>query len=239
MEPLVKVAPKELQLVLNPDQKAKCDILVESFSNETVIYKMRVNDRSRYSVNPPAGVLGPQQSVTITITMAAYSQVPPDVYSCKDMFLLQTAVKPDTKLVDISEIWQTVSKKSIAEERIRVKLSIGSGNRWKEVKQRNVDEADRKKNTATTSLSQGVPKDPNYGKKQSLNTILKAQELGDILEKRTRECEELRAKVLACRGELDSAVKANKTSAERFFGVPLLHIVLMITISILSIRLLV
>mmetsp|Transcript_13282 Transcript_13282/g.40781 ORF Transcript_13282/g.40781 Transcript_13282/m.40781 type:complete len:240 (+) Transcript_13282:107-826(+) len=239
MESLVKLSPKEFQFVLTPDEPASCNVTIESFCNDPVIFKMMVTDKARFSVNPPAGLIAPHQTVNVTIKMMAYSQVPPDVYWCKDMFLLQTAVKPDTKYEDISEIWRAVSKKLIVEERIRVKLSIGSGNRWKEIKQRNLEEADRNKNTAGTFTTSGTPIKENNATNLMSSSDLKAQELAKVLEEKTRECEELRGRVMACKGELDAAASASKLDGQRYLGVPLLHVILMVSISILSIRLLV
>lgn len=93
MEDLVVASPKSFEFGLVPDVAALVNFRIESKSDASVLFRIKVTNPKRYSVNPPSGVISSKQVMTVAITMRGYSSLPPDVYACKDKFRLEVRLQ--------------------------------------------------------------------------------------------------------------------------------------------------
>mmetsp|Transcript_37491 Transcript_37491/g.149558 ORF Transcript_37491/g.149558 Transcript_37491/m.149558 type:complete len:155 (+) Transcript_37491:167-631(+) len=154
MEPLIKPSTKEMVFAITPDVPASFTVELESISELPVLFKLKLSKMERYSVNPPAGVVPPGQKIAVVIRMTAYSQIPPDVFSCRDRFRLETAPMPRTESADIAELWQEVPPKTTRFQLFPVKMVIGDDSRWKEIADKMEAEANLDKGRSTTTPSE-------------------------------------------------------------------------------------
>ncbi|KAL5208700.1 hypothetical protein ABZP36_033135 [Zizania latifolia] len=122
---LVSVYPEDLTFVFELDKPCYCNLKVVNNSEHHVAFKVKTTSPRKYFVRPNANIVQPWDSCSITITLQAQKEYPPDM-QCKDKFLIQSTrvaastdmdeIPPDTMLKNASiEEIQTIQR--LKEER--------------------------------------------------------------------------------------------------------------------------
>jgi len=239
MEALIKPSMKEMVFTVTPDVPASCTLELESISDLPVLFKLKLSKMERYSVNPPAGVVPPEQKIAVVIRMTAYSQIPPDVFSCRDKFRLETAPMPRTELADIAELWQEVPPKTTRFQLFPVKMVIGEDSRWKEIADKMEAEAnvDKGRSLATPSeASASLKSTTAYSGEELLKRRRRmANEIEKDISDRTVQINDLKRKIEASASNQDS----RDTAENSYMGVSGVQIILMLAITAFSIKLLI
>lgn len=129
---LISVHPEELNFEFELDKPSYCNLKVVNNTEHHVAFKVKTTSPKRYFVRPNTGVVQPWDSCTITVTLQAQKEYPPDM-QCKDKFLLQsTKVPPSTDIDEIpSDTFNKDGDKVIEECKLRVVYSTpqyGQGN---------------------------------------------------------------------------------------------------------------
>jgi hypothetical protein len=90
-------------------------------SDSYVAFKVKTTSPKKYCVRPNNGIVLPQSSADVTVTMQAQREAPPDM-QCKDKFLVQSVVAPDgSSPKDVSpELFSKESGKEVHEAKLRV-----------------------------------------------------------------------------------------------------------------------
>uniref|UniRef100_A0A7S3A1J7 MSP domain-containing protein n=3 Tax=Rhodosorus marinus TaxID=101924 RepID=A0A7S3A1J7_9RHOD len=198
MEPLIKPSTKEMVFAITPDVPASFTVELESISELPVLFKLKLSKMERYSVNPPAGVVPPGQKIAVVIRMTAYSQIPPDVFSCRDRFRLETAPMPRTESADIAELWQEVPPKTTRFQLFPVKMVIGDDSRWKEIADKMEAEAnlDKGRSTTTPSETSASVKSTTYSGEELLRRRRRmADEIEREISERSVQINDLKRKI--------------------------------------------
>ncbi|XP_066339370.1 vesicle-associated protein 1-2-like [Miscanthus floridulus] len=91
---LLDVDPPELQFPFVLDKQISCPLRLANRTDRTVAFKVKTTNPRKYCVRPNNGVVPPQSSCTVVVTMQAQKVVPPDL-QCKDKFLVQSVVVSD------------------------------------------------------------------------------------------------------------------------------------------------
>ncbi|XP_020599184.1 vesicle-associated protein 2-1 [Phalaenopsis equestris] len=99
--PLISVHPEELTFEVKLDEPAYCNLKVVNNTEHHVAFKVKTTAPKKYFVRPNASVVQPWDSCTITVTLQAQKQYPPDM-QCMDKFLIQSTKVPPS--IDIDEI---------------------------------------------------------------------------------------------------------------------------------------
>lgn len=98
---LISVYPEELSFEFELEKPSYCNLKVVNNTEHHVAFKVKTTSPKKYFVRPNTSVVQPWDSCTVTVTLQAQKEYPPDM-QCKDKFLLQsTKVPPST---DIDEI---------------------------------------------------------------------------------------------------------------------------------------
>nr|CAB3447402.1 unnamed protein product [Digitaria exilis]CAB3450543.1 unnamed protein product [Digitaria exilis] len=108
---LISVYPEELTFLFELDKPCYCNLKVVNNSEHHVAFKVKTTSPRKYFVRPNASIVQPWDSCTITITLQAQKEYPPDM-QCKDKFLIQSTkvaastdmdeIPPDTMLKNAS-----------------------------------------------------------------------------------------------------------------------------------------
>lgn len=121
---LISVHPEELNFEFELDKPSYCNLKVVNNTEHHVAFKVKTTSPKRYFVRPNTSVVQPWDSCTITVTLQAQKEYPPDM-QCKDKFLLQsTKVPPSTDIDEIpSDTFNKDGDKVIEECKLRVVYS--------------------------------------------------------------------------------------------------------------------
>ncbi|XP_051132544.1 vesicle-associated protein 1-3-like isoform X2 [Andrographis paniculata] len=86
-----------------------------------MIAKVKTTNPKRYSVRPNAGIISPNSVCSITVTMQAHKEAPPDM-QCRDKFLIQSAIAPHgaTNKDVTQEMFNRRDEKNTGEFKLRV-----------------------------------------------------------------------------------------------------------------------
>lgn len=98
---LISVHPEELTFEVELEKPAYCNLKVINNNEHYVAFKVKTTSPKKYFVRPNTSVVQPWDSCTITVTLQAQKEYPPDM-QCKDKFLLQSTKVPPT--IDFDEI---------------------------------------------------------------------------------------------------------------------------------------
>lgn len=90
-------------------------------TDEYIAFKVKTTNPKKYCVRPNSGIVLPGSSCSVTVTMQAPKEIPPDM-QCKDKFLLQSVIAPNAATnKDISpELFNKEDGKVIEEIKLRV-----------------------------------------------------------------------------------------------------------------------
>ncbi|KAL0923299.1 hypothetical protein M5K25_007350 [Dendrobium thyrsiflorum] len=98
---LISVHPEELTFEVELEKPAYCNLKIVNNSEHHVAFKVKTTSPKKYFVRPNISVVQPWDSCTITVTLQAQKEYPPDM-QCKDKFLLQSTKVPPT--IEFDEI---------------------------------------------------------------------------------------------------------------------------------------
>ncbi|KAH7687541.1 Vesicle-associated membrane-protein-associated protein [Dioscorea alata] len=98
---MISVNPEELTFEFELEKPSYCNLKVVNNTEHHVAFKVKTTSPRKYFVRPNTSVVQPWDSCTITVTLQAQNEYPPDM-QCKDKFLLQsTKVAP---VADVDEL---------------------------------------------------------------------------------------------------------------------------------------
>ncbi|CAL5020571.1 unnamed protein product [Urochloa decumbens] len=125
---LISVYPEELTFLFELDKPCYCNLKVVNNSEHHVAFKVKTTSPRKYFVRPNASIVQPWDSCTITITLQAQKEYPPDM-QCKDKFLIQsTKVAASTDMDEIPpDTFNKEPEKVIEEMKLRVVYTLPSG----------------------------------------------------------------------------------------------------------------
>ncbi|KAJ7558140.1 hypothetical protein O6H91_04G026000 [Diphasiastrum complanatum] len=118
---MLSVQPGELQFPFELKKQISCSLRLVNNTNSYVAFKVKTTSPKKYCVRPNTGVVLPQSSSDITVTMQAQREAPPDM-QCKDKFLVQSVIAPHgTTAKDVSQdLFNKEIGKEIHESKLRV-----------------------------------------------------------------------------------------------------------------------
>ncbi|XP_009389057.2 vesicle-associated protein 1-3 [Musa acuminata AAA Group] len=118
---LLKIHPSELKLPFEVKKQSSCCMQLTNKTDHYVAFKVKTTSPKKYSVRPNMGVVLPKSTISITVTMQAHKEVPPDL-QCKDKFLVQSVVADDGATTkDITaEMFNKAPGKDVEEFKLRV-----------------------------------------------------------------------------------------------------------------------
>lgn len=118
---LISVHPDELAFEFELEKPSYCILKVANNTEHHVAFKVKTTSPRKYFVRPNNSIVQPWDSCTITVTLQAQKEYPPDM-QCKDKFLLQSTKVPPSS--DIDEIppdtFNKTGDKVIEELKLRV-----------------------------------------------------------------------------------------------------------------------
>ncbi|XP_076928423.1 vesicle-associated protein 3-1-like [Bidens hawaiensis] len=88
---LVSVDPLELKFPFELYKQMQCLLQLTNKIDKHVAFKVKTTDPKNYCVRPNVGVILPQSTSEITVTMQAQKKAPVGL-QCKDKFLIQNAI---------------------------------------------------------------------------------------------------------------------------------------------------
>ncbi|KAI3756825.1 hypothetical protein L1987_56648 [Smallanthus sonchifolius] len=118
---LLSVEPQELQFPFELKKQISCSMQLTNKTNNHVAFKVKTTNPKKYCVRPNTGVVLPNSTCDVTVTMQAQKEAPLDM-QCKDKFLLQTAVaSPGATTKDITpELFNKESGNQVEECKLKV-----------------------------------------------------------------------------------------------------------------------
>uniref|UniRef100_A0A0E0K321 MSP domain-containing protein n=1 Tax=Oryza punctata TaxID=4537 RepID=A0A0E0K321_ORYPU len=125
---LISVYPEDLTFLFELDKPCYCNLKVVNNSEHHVAFKVKTTSPRKYFVRPNANIVQPWDSCTITITLQAQKEYPPDK-QCKDKFLIQsTRVAASTDMDEIPpDTFNKEVDKVIEEIKLKVVYTVPSG----------------------------------------------------------------------------------------------------------------
>ncbi|KAG6507282.1 hypothetical protein ZIOFF_032624 [Zingiber officinale] len=96
---MISIYPEELSFEVELEKPSSCNIKVVNNTEHHVAFKVKTTSPKKYFVRPNASVVQPWDSCTVTVTLQAQKELPPDM-QCKDKFLIQSAKVPPTSHID-------------------------------------------------------------------------------------------------------------------------------------------
>ncbi|XP_040994869.1 vesicle-associated protein 1-3-like [Juglans microcarpa x Juglans regia] len=118
---LVSVHPTELKFQFELKKQSSCSLQLTNKTDKYVAFKVKTTNPKKYCVRPNAGIVLPQSTCNVTVTMQAPKELPPDL-QCKDKFLLQSVVAADGATTkDITpDMFSKEDGKAVKEFKLRV-----------------------------------------------------------------------------------------------------------------------
>jgi hypothetical protein len=118
---LLSIQPEELQFPFELKKQISCAMQLTNKTNNYVAFKVKTTNPKKYCVRPNTGIVLPNSTCDVVVTMQAQKEAPPDM-QCKDKFLLQSAVaSPGATTKDITtEMFNKESGNQIEECKLKV-----------------------------------------------------------------------------------------------------------------------
>lgn len=118
---LINIQPAELKFPFELKKQIQCSLRLVNVTSEYVAFKVKTTSPKKYCVRPNTGVVPPQSSAEVTVTMQAQREAPPDMV-CKDKFLVQSVTVPQgSSTKDLSQdLFMKESGRDIREAKLRV-----------------------------------------------------------------------------------------------------------------------
>lgn len=86
---LLNIEPVELKFLFELKKQISCSLQLSNKTDSYVAFKVKTTNPRKYCVRPNTGVVLPQSTCEVIVTMQAQKEVPSDM-QCKDKFLLQS-----------------------------------------------------------------------------------------------------------------------------------------------------
>ncbi|KAM0021840.1 putative major sperm protein (MSP) [Helianthus debilis subsp. tardiflorus] len=120
---LLEIQPHELRIIFELKKQSSCSIRLVNKSDHHVAFKVKTTSSSKYCVRPNTGVIKPDLTCDLIVTMQAQKEAPPDLI-CSDKFLIQSTIVPDGATEDyiMSTTFVKDDGKHIEEKRLKVIL---------------------------------------------------------------------------------------------------------------------
>ncbi|KAI3703403.1 hypothetical protein L1987_73453 [Smallanthus sonchifolius] len=117
----VSVDPLELKFPFELNKQINSSLQLTNKTDKHVGFKVKTTNPKKYCVRPNTGVVLPNETCEIIVTMQAQKEAPPDT-QCKDKFLLQSVtVSPGATAKDITpEMFTKDSGNVVDEHKLRV-----------------------------------------------------------------------------------------------------------------------
>ncbi|XP_058209797.1 vesicle-associated protein 1-2 isoform X1 [Rhododendron vialii] len=118
---LLSIEPQELQFPFELKKQISCSLQLTNKTSNYVAFKVKTTNPKKYCVRPNTGIVLPQSTSDVIVTMQAQKEAPADM-QCKDKFLLQSAVtSPGATTKDITpEMFHKESGNTVEECKLRV-----------------------------------------------------------------------------------------------------------------------
>ncbi|KAF2946079.1 hypothetical protein DAI22_02g265400 [Oryza sativa Japonica Group] len=88
---LLGIDPPELIFPFELKKQISCSLHLTNKTDEYVTFKVKTTSPKKYCVRPNNGIVAPQSTSDVLVTMQAQREAPPDM-QCKDKFLVQSAI---------------------------------------------------------------------------------------------------------------------------------------------------
>lgn len=118
---LLSIQPGELKFPFELKKQISSSLRLVNSSDNNVAFKVKTTNPKKYCVRPNTGVVQPNSSQDVTVTMQAQRETPPDM-QCKDKFLVQSVVAPPGS--STKEVSQDLFNKELGNEIHEAKLKV-------------------------------------------------------------------------------------------------------------------
>ncbi|XP_031112682.1 vesicle-associated protein 1-3-like [Ipomoea triloba] len=117
----LNIYPAELKFPFELRKQSTCSLQLTNKTDRYIAFKVKTTNPKKYCVRPNAGVVLPNSTCNVIVTMQAPREAPPDMQS-KDKFLIQSTIAPDgSTSKDLSpELFNMEAGKVINELKLRV-----------------------------------------------------------------------------------------------------------------------
>ncbi|CAK9218139.1 unnamed protein product [Sphagnum jensenii] len=118
---LLSIQPGELKFPFELKKQISSSLRLVNSSENYVAFKVKTTSPKKYCVRPNTGIVLPQSSAEVTVTMQAQREAPPDM-QCKDKFLVQSVIAPvGSSPKDVSqELFNKEAGNVVHEAKLRV-----------------------------------------------------------------------------------------------------------------------
>ncbi|XP_072983449.1 vesicle-associated protein 1-2-like isoform X1 [Typha latifolia] len=87
----LRIEPSELKFPFEVKKQISCSLQLSNKIDDYVAFKVKTTSPKKYCVRPNSGIVPPQSTFDVIVTMQAQREAPPDM-QCKDKFLVQSVV---------------------------------------------------------------------------------------------------------------------------------------------------
>ncbi|KAL6494099.1 Vesicle-associated protein 1-1 [Orobanche gracilis] len=118
---LLQIEPTELRFPFELKKQISCSMQLTNKSDCCVAFKVKTTNPKKYCVRPNTGVVAPQSTCDVIVTMQAQKEAPPEM-QCRDKFLLQSlVVSHESTAKDVTaEMFNKESGNQVDECKLRV-----------------------------------------------------------------------------------------------------------------------
>eukprot|EP00249_Psilotum_nudum_P009837 c22183_g1_i1 orf=269-1006(-) len=118
---LLSIRPGELKFPFELKKQVSCTMQLVNTTDNCVAFKVKTTSPKKYCVRPTTGIILPQGTCDVTVTMQGQQEAPPDM-QCKDKFLVQSVISADgVTSKDISQdMFNKETGKEVYESKLRV-----------------------------------------------------------------------------------------------------------------------
>lgn len=117
---LVNIQPSELKFPFELRKQSSCSMQLTNKTDQYVAFKVKTTNPKKYCVRPNNGILPPGYSSSVTLTMQAPKDAPPDL-QCKDKFLIQSVLAPNAATKELTpEMFNKEEGKVVEEFKLKV-----------------------------------------------------------------------------------------------------------------------
>jgi hypothetical protein len=117
---LLNIQPGELKFPFELKKQISASLRLQNQTSKNVAFKVKTTSPKKYCVRPNTGVVPPNASIEVTVTMQAQREYPPDM-QCKDKFLVQSVISEIGSPKDITpDLFSKDSGREITETKLRV-----------------------------------------------------------------------------------------------------------------------
>eukprot|EP00871_Galdieria_phlegrea_P005346 jgi/Galph1/5812/GphlegSOOS_G4441.1 len=120
MEKLLQVFPTDLEFRLELSKPLVQTLKLKNIAEEPLAFKVKTTNPKRYFVKPNAAMLPVGKEIQVSIVLQPLQELPVDLYTCRDKFLLQAVKLGKDTNVDIQELWKNVTADQLYQQKFRV-----------------------------------------------------------------------------------------------------------------------